>query len=107
MAKRHTGKRRAWNKGLAIGQKDAFTPAQVKRIRRVLVDRGVPGLRDLTLFSMAIDTMLQGRELLNLTVGDVQTGQGTIRPIIKVARTRRSPPIRCALSRTTATALGK
>jgi integrase len=107
MAKRHGGKRRAWNKGLEIGQKDAFTLAQVKRIRGVLVDRGVPGLRDLTLFSMAIDTMLQGPELLNLMVGDVQTPDGTIRPIIKVARTRRRPPIRCALSRTTAKALGK
>src|SRR5258706_8067737 len=107
MAKRHAGNRRAWNKGLEIGQKDAFTPAQVKRIRRVLLDRGVPGLRDLTLFSMAIDTMLQGPELLNLTVSDVQVPNGTIRPIIKVVRTRRRPPIRCALSKTTTTALGK
>ena len=107
MAKRHAGNRRAWNKGLEIGQKDAFTPAQVKRIRRVLLDRGVPGLRDLTLFSMAIDTMLQGPELLNLTVSDVQVPNGTIRPIIKVVRTRRRPPIRCALSKATTTALGK
>ena len=107
MAKRHAGNRRAWNKGLEIGQKDAFTPAQVKRIRRVLLDRGVPGLRDLTLFSMAIDTMLQGPELLNLTVNDVRLPNGAIRPIIKVARTRRRPPIRCALSKTTAAAIGK
>lgn len=61
MAKKGAAKRRPWNKGLEMGQKDAFTPAQVKRIRQVLVDRGVPGLRDLALFSLAIDTMLQGR----------------------------------------------
>src|ERR1700731_4886301 len=43
-----------WNKGLEVGQKDAFTPAQVKRIRQVLTDHGIPGLRNLALFSVAI-----------------------------------------------------
>ena len=107
MAKKRIVKKRAWNKGLEFGQKDAFTPAQVKRIRQVLADRGVRGLRDLALFSVAIDTMLQGPELLNLTVKDVALGKGTIRPIIEVARTRRKPPVRCALSKATAQALGK
>src|SRR5467141_3848079 len=104
--KKRAAKRRAWNKGLEIGQRDAFTPAQVKRIRQVLAGRGVPGLRNLALFSVAIDTMLQGPELLNLTVKDVQLPNGTIRSVIKVARTRR-PPVRCALSEATAKALGK
>jgi integrase len=106
LRKKRAAKRRVWNKGLVIGQKGAFTPAQVKRIRQVLADRGVPGLRDLALFSVAIDTMLQGPELLNLTVKDVQLLNGTIRSLIEVARTRR-PPVRCALSRATAKALGK
>jgi integrase len=79
----------------------------VKRIRQVLADRGVRGLRDLALFSVAIDTMLQGPELLNLTVKDVALGNGTIRPVIEVARTRRKPPVRCALSKATAQPLGK
>ena len=96
-----------WNKGLEVGQKDAFTPAQVKRIRHILADRGVPGLRNLALFSLAIDTMLQGPELLHLTVKDVAHANGTIRPIIEVARTRRKPPVRCALSKETAKALGR
>src|SRR5258707_11101659 len=107
LKKKRAAKRRAWNKGLEIGQRDAFSPAQVKRIRQVLADRGVRGLRDLALFSVAIDTMLQGPELLNLTVKDVALGNGTIRPIIEVARTRRKPPVRCALSKATAQALGK
>jgi len=107
MAKKRIVKKPAWNKGLEVGQKDAFTPAQVKRIRQVLADRGVPGLRELALFSVAIDTMLQGPELLNLTVRDVALGKGTIRSIIEVARTRRRPPVRCALSKATAQALGK
>ena len=105
MAKKRIVKKPAWNKGLEVGQKDAFTPAQVKRIRQVLADRGVPGLREL--FSVAIDTMLQGSELLNLTVKDVALANGTIRPIIEVARTRRKPPVRCVLSKATAQALGK
>ena len=107
MAKKRIVKKRAWNKGLEIGQKDAFTPAEVKRIRQLLADRGVQGLRDLALFSVAIDTMLQGPELLNLTVKDVVFANGTIRPTIEVARTRRKPLVRCALSKATAQALGK
>jgi hypothetical protein len=60
-AKKNTAaKRQAWNKGLLVGQRDGFTPVQVKRIRGALGDRGVSGLRDLALFSVAIDTMLRG-----------------------------------------------
>ena len=72
MVKKRAAKWRAWNKGIELGQKDAFTPEQAKRIRQVLARREVPGLRDLALFSVAIDTMLQGPELLNLTVKDVR-----------------------------------
>ena len=72
MAKKRAPKRRVWNKGLEVGKRDGFTPDQVKRIRGLLADRGVPGLRDLALFSTAIDTMLHGQDLLGLVVGDVQ-----------------------------------
>src|SRR5437660_22742 len=106
LKKKRAAKRRAWNKGLEIGQRDAFTPAQVKRIRQVLARRGARGLRDLALFSVAIDTMLQGPELLNLTVKDVQRSDGKIRSVIEVGR-RRKPPVRCALSKVSANALGK
>jgi site-specific recombinase XerD len=107
MAKKRSAKQRVWNKGLEIGQKGAFTPAQVKRIRQVLTDRGVAGLRDLALFSVAIDTMLQGPDLLNLTVKDVQHPNGTIRSVITVARTGKKPRVQCALSKATTTSLGK
>src|SRR5258705_4168669 len=90
LKKNRATKRRAWNKGLDVGQKDAFTPAQVQEIRRVRTARGARGLRDLVLFSMAIDTMQQGPDLLNLTVKDVQLLNGTIRPVIEVARKRQS-----------------
>src|SRR6476661_638564 len=106
MAKKRTTKR-PWNKGFEMGQKDALTPAQVKRVRHVLARRGVPGLRDLALFSVAIDTMLQGPDLLNLTVKDVQHPNGTIRSVITVARTGKKPRVQCALSKATTTSLGK
>ena len=80
---------------------------QVKRIRGPLADRGVPGLRDLALFSTAIDTMLHGQDLLPLVVGDVQRRDGSIRPVIEVARARGMPPVRCALSKASTKALEK
>jgi integrase len=107
LKKKVAAKRQVWNKGVEVGKRDAFTPAQVKRIRGVLADRGVSGLRDLALFSVAIDTMLQGPELLALTVKDVQLPNRTVRSVIKVARARRKPPVRCALSEKTAKSLGK
>jgi site-specific recombinase XerD len=107
MAKKRAAKSRAWNKGIELGQKDAFTPDQVKRIRNALARRGGQGLRDLALFSVAIDTMLQGPELLHLTVKDVRRPDGEIRSVIEVARRRRKPPVRCALSKVSTTALGK
>ena len=107
MAKKRAPKRRAWNKGLEVGKRDGFTPDQVKRIRGLLADRGVPGLRDLALFSVAIDTMLHGQDLLPLVVGDVQRRDGSIRPVIEVARARGMPAVRCALSKVSTKALEK
>ena len=98
MVKKRGAKRWPWNKGLEVGKRDGFTPAQVKRIRNLLAGRGVPGLRDLALFSTAIDTMLHGQDLLALVVGDVQRRDCSIRPVIEVARARGMPPVRCALS---------
>ena len=99
--------RRPWNKGIKVGPKDALTPDQVKRVRQSLARRGDRGLSDLALFSLAIDTMLQGPELLSLTVKDVQRSDGAIRLVIEVARRRGRPPVRCAVSKATANALGK
>jgi integrase len=100
-------KRQAWNKGLQVGKRDGFTPAQVKRIRGVLRARGAAGVRDLALFSTAIDTMLHGHNLLTLVVGDVQSRNGSIRPLIEVAQSKGAPPVRCALSKSTTMALEK
>src|SRR5712671_1598105 len=105
--KRIATKRQAWNKGLVVGKRDGFTPAEVKRIRGLLAGGGVQRLRDLALFSTAIDTMLHGQDLLNLVVGDVQRRDGSMRPVIEVARARGMPPVRCALSKASTKALEK
>jgi site-specific recombinase XerD len=54
---------------------------------------------------MAIDTMLHGQDLLALVVGDVQRRDGSIRPVIEVARARGMPSVRCALSKVSTKAL--
>src|ERR1700720_945892 len=107
MVKKQGAKRWPWNKGLEVGKRDGFTPAQVKQIRSVLRDRGVPGVRDLALFSTAIDTMLHGHSLLTVVVGDVQSRNGSILPLIEVAQSKGAPPVRCALSKSTTIALEK
>jgi len=55
----------------------------------------------------AFNTMLHAQDLLPLVVGDVQSRNGSIRPLIEVARARGLPPVRCALSKATANALEK
>ncbi len=58
-------KRRAWNKGRIIGQKRPLLPKQVWAIRaRLELARN---LRDLALFSIAIDSKLRGCDLVKLT----------------------------------------
>src|SRR5262245_45169060 len=104
--KKAAAKRQVWNKGLKVGKRDGFTPDQVRRIRGVLADRGSRGLRDLALFSTAIDTMLQAQDLLKLAVRDVQSRNGAVRSLIKVSRSR-SAPVQCALSKVTVRALEK
>src|SRR6266404_2700574 len=59
MAKKIAVKRQAWNKGLQVGKRDGFTPAQVKRIRGVLKARGAAGVRDLALLSKSTTMALE------------------------------------------------
>ena len=58
-----------WNKGVAVGQKAPLQHHQVWRIRRRLETRGK--VRDLALFSVALDSMLRSSDILQLKVGDV------------------------------------
>jgi integrase len=73
---RRTRPHRPWNKGKSVGQRRPFTPEQVQLIKRTLDADG--NLRDLALFSTAIDTMLRSIDLLRLTVEDVTDDAGHV-----------------------------
>jgi integrase len=73
---RRTRPHRPWNKDKSVGQKRRFTPEQVQLIKRTLDADG--NLRDLALFSTAIDTMLRSIDLLRLTVEDVTDDAGHV-----------------------------
>ena len=83
----------------------AFARDEVERIRQVIGDRGPAGHRDLALFNLAIDTMISVTELLNLTVKDVKSGNGSIRSVLEIPRSRGKQVHRCALSKATMLAL--
>lgn len=95
-------KKTAWNKGLEVGPREAFTKAEVKRIRAWLVKRGDEGLRDLVLFNTAIDTMLHASDLLSLAVKHVKGRNSEIREFITVSMTGgghvAGQKVECALS---------
>ena len=100
-------KRRAWNKGIELGQKDAFTSDQVKQFERSSNAAETRG-SEIWLFSRWRSIpCCRGRELLNLTVKDVRRSDGTIWSVIEIARRGRKPAVRCALSEASANALEK
>ena len=100
-SKTKRGKRRPWNKGVKVGQRDPFRPAKVARIRAMLAKRGDAGMRNLALFSTAIDTMLHASDLLSLTVKDVRQRNGAMRDTLKVTTAGGGRVVRCTLSKET------
>ena len=58
------GRNAPWNKDHAQGQRRALSPAQVRRIKEILAEKG--RLRDLALFSLALDTLLRASDLLGV-----------------------------------------
>ena len=105
--KKVAAKPQVGNKGLEVGRRERLYAGSSEADLPPPRDRGVPGLRDLALFSTAVDTMLHGQDLFPLVVGEVQRRNGSIRPVIEVARARGKPPVRCALSKVSAKTLAK
>ncbi len=99
--KRKQQKRSSWKKGVEVGPRDPFTPSNVRRIRALLAKRGDAGMRDLALFSTAIDTMLRASDLLSLTVKDVRQRNGAMRDTLKVTTAGGGRVVRCTLSKET------
>ena len=90
-----------WNKGREVGQRAPLSLPEVKRIKKLLAKRGDAGLRDLALFSTAIDTMLRAQDLLALTVKDVRKRNRVMRDILELTTTKYGQGVQCVLSKTT------
>ena len=98
-------KRAPWNQGIEVGQRDTFSASEVTRIRKMLAKGGRASLRDLALFSTAIDTRLRAPDLLRLTVRDVRKSNRVMRDTLQLVAANRGRGIRCTLSKATMSAL--
>jgi len=105
--KKAKGKHYPWNKGREVGQRSPLSLSEVTRIKKLLAKRGDVGLRDLALFSTAIDTMLRAQDLLGLTVKDVRKRNRVMRDTLELTTARYGQSIRCVLSKTTMRVLKK
>jgi integrase len=103
--KMRKGKRYPWNKGREVGQRVPFSPSDVIRIRKRLAKRGDAGLRDLAMFSAAIDTMLRAPDLLGLTVKDVRKRNRMMRDTLHLTTAHRGQSLQCTLSAATMSVL--
>ncbi len=108
MVKKKTkAKHYPWNKGREVGQRAPLGLSEVTRIKKLLVKRGDAGLRDLALFSTAIDTMLRARDLLGMTVKDVRKRNRVMRDTLELTTAKSVQNFRCVLSKTTMKVLEK
>ena len=105
--KRKRGKRIPWNKGREVGQRVPLSLSQVTRIKKSLAKRSDAGLRDLALFSTAIDTMLRTQDLLGLRVKDVRKRNRVMRDTLELVTTTYGTSVQCVLSKATRNALEK
>ncbi len=101
------GQRRPWNKGVKAGQRHPFSRSDVGRIKKLLAKRGDPGLRDLALFSISIDTMLRLPDLLGLTVKDVRKRNRVMRDTLDLTTADKGRRIQCTLSKATMSVLDR
>ena len=106
--KKKKSRRSPWNKGRKIGPRKPFSPSEVTRIRALLAKRSKAGLRDLALFSTAIDTMLNMPDLLGLAVKDVRKRNRVMRDTVELAPISGGRgKVRCPLSKATMRVLEK
>jgi integrase len=95
-------KRTPWNKGRNVGPREPFSPSDVTRIKALLSKQSKAGLRDLALFSTAIDTMLNMPDLLGLAVKDVRKRNKIMRDTVELpAVSGGRDKVRCTLSKST------
>ena len=105
--KKAKGKHSPWNKGREVGQRAPLSLSEVTRIKKLLAQRGDAGLRDLALFSTAIDTMLRAQDLLGLIVKDVRNRKRVMRDTLELTTATYGQSVQCVLSKTTMSVLQK
>lgn len=90
MAKNKKEGQKAWNSGLVVGQKTAFTLDEIYQIETYL--QSINNWHDLALLSLGLDTMLRAGDLLDLQVWQVAYPNGKIRPTVSTRqqKTKRS-----------------
>lgn len=73
-------KKVAWNRGLIVGQKRAFSVGDLAEIEARLIAQ--TSLHDLALLSFGLDTMLRSNDLLATKVWQIKYANGPIRTLI-------------------------
>src|SRR4051812_21337986 len=97
--------RAPWNKGRAPGQKRALSPEEVGIIKTVLCNK--ERLRDLALFSVALDTLLRASDVLALRVSDLQDAGGDIRDKLTIQQKKTGRTLPVELYEATRATLGR
>ncbi|NOX51998.1 MAG: tyrosine-type recombinase/integrase, partial [Gammaproteobacteria bacterium] len=95
----------AWNRGLAVGQKRAFTLAEIAQIESHLLVK--QNWHDLALLAFGLDTMFRASDLLATQVWQVQIRQGTIRSLIARRQQKTGQAVFPALTQPTQHYLAK
>ena len=78
---RHMKQKKSWNKGRVVGTKPPLSPDQVSLLKMRLNEAGV--LRDLVLFSVAVDTSFRGCDLVSLRVSDIMSN-GEVHDLVTI-----------------------
>ena len=89
------GKVEVWNKGVTVGPKPPLTQRQLMAIRSKIASNG--SLRDLMLFSVAVESSLGAASLVNLRVKDVARN-GTVLADVSMAAGQSGYPVQFELS---------
>lgn len=80
-----------WNKGSAVGQKKPLTPAQVTSITHYL--HHTKQLRNLALFTFAVNTMFRSIDLLKLRVSTITDKFGKVQEQFAIIQQKTGRPV--------------
>lgn len=92
-------KKEAWNKGRVVGQKRAFSPAEISMIRsRLIFDRK---FKQIALLNFAIDSMLRSIDVRSVRLSDIKNSLGEYRDKFSVKQQKTGVVVVIRLSKAT------